>query len=154
MPEIWSDASFGGKQHHPYGGGFVRWQNACVCWISRRLRFIPLSSCEAEVASLMIVLKEALFVVAVLEDMGVLINEPMMAHTDSASGIDVVKNFGVSKHTTHFGRWLNWVRDMYLKQKFTLTHVTTDKMMADDKTKVVDRNKFLKCRDFQINHHG
>ena len=27
----------------------------------------------------------------------------------------------------------------------------TDKMMADDKTKVVDRAKFLNCRKFQIN---
>ena len=145
--------SFGGKQYRPYGGGFIMWQGACVSWIARRLRFIPLSSCEAEIGALFIMLKEAMFVKAVLEDMGVKLVGPCPAFTDSSSGIDVVKNVGVTKHTIHVGRWLHWARDLYMAKWFSLTHVTTDKMMADDKTKVLDRAKFLKCRAFQINHH-
>ena len=150
-PEIWSDASFGGKQTNPYGGGFIMWHGACVSWIARRLRFIPLSSCEAEVAALVIMLKEALFVRAILEDLGLKFDVPWTAFTDSASGIDVIKNIGVTKHTTHFARWLHWARDLYLHKWFALTHVTTDMMMADDKTKVLDRAKFLKCRSYQLN---
>ena len=52
MPEVWGDASYGGSIVTPYGGGFIRWRNAAVAWIPRKLKFIPLSTCEAEVAAM------------------------------------------------------------------------------------------------------
>ena len=36
-------------------------------------------------------------------------------------------------------------------QVIALYHTPTDLMMADDKNKMVDRTKFFKCRDFQVN---
>ena len=40
-------------------------------------------------------------------------------------------------------------RDHYLMKKITLSLVSTHIMMADDKTKVVDREKFFRCRNYQ-----
>ena len=40
---------------------------------------------------------------------------------------------------------------MFLKKKLKLTLVTTEKMRADDKTKVVHKTKFVYCRMFQMN---
>ena len=102
MPEIWCDASWGGKEVDPFGGGFIRWRGAAVAWISRKLKFIPLSTCEAEVAAMCIMLKEGLFVKGILEDLKVDVAGKKMAMiTDSKSGMDVVKNPGVTKHSVH-----------------------------------------------------
>ena len=51
----------------------------------------------------------------------------------------------------HFERWLYYVREAYLKKKVTITYVPTDKMRADDKTKVVHKGKFEFCRKHQLN---
>ena len=150
MPEVWADASFGGTVM-PFGGGFIRWRNAAVCWISRKLKFVPLSTCEAEVAALVNVLMEAMFVIDILQDLGVELADKVPCFTDSKSGFDIIRQPGVTKHTAHFDRWLHWARELYLMQVIALYHTPTDLMMADDKNKMVDRTKFFKCRDFQLN---
>ena len=150
MPEVWADASFG-TSPTPYGGGFIRWRNASVLWIARKLKFVPQSTCEAETAALVIVLKEAMFVVAVLEDMGLNMNKKLVCFTDSKSAKDIVQNPGVTKHTAHFERWLHWAREMFLLKRIDIVLVPTDLMMADDKSKVVDKNKLFECRRFQLN---
>ena len=63
-------------------------------------------------------------------------------------------NAGVTKHTVHFERWLYYVRDAYLKKKVEITFVPTEKMRADDKTKVVHKAKFEFCRKVQLNLGG
>ena len=47
------------------GHGFVRWRNGSVAWMARKLKFVPLSTCEAEVASMVGMIKEGLFVVEI-----------------------------------------------------------------------------------------
>ena len=50
------------------------------------------------------ILKEAMFVVQVLRDMGHTLSEKLPAITDSKSASDIVQNPGVTKHTAHFSR--------------------------------------------------
>jgi hypothetical protein len=150
-PEIIGDASFGGQFVHPFAGGFIRWRNAAVVWIARKLKFVPQSSCEAEVAASVAMCKEATFVADVLEFMGVKVQLPMPLLTDSKSAFDIIQNPGATKHTIHFARWLHFARELWLKQVVSLYLVTTDKMMADDKTKPVEKTQFLKCRKAQLN---
>ena len=44
-----------------------------------------------------------------------------------------------------------FARDLYLKNKIKMALVVTDDMMGDNMTKVVDRSKFFKCRNYQMN---
>ena len=97
------------------------------------------------------VLMEAMFVVDILQDLGVELADKVPCFTDSKSGFDIIRQPGVTKHTAHFDRWLHWARELYLMQVIALYHTPTDLMMADDKNKMVDRTKFFKCRDFQLN---
>ena len=150
IPEVWADSSFGGATIDPYGGGFIKWQGAAIAWFSRKLKFIPLSTCEAEVAALVGALKEAMFVLEILRDLGHEF-ESVLAYTDSQSGYDTVMNPGVTKRTAHFERWLFWARELYLQRKIDLNHIKDEGMVADALSKVTDRAKFLKCRMALLN---
>ena len=150
-PEIVGDASFGGAFTHPFAGGFIRWRNAAVVWLARKLKFVPQSSCEAETAAAVAMCKEAIFVADVLEFMGVKVQLPMPLLTDSKSAHDIIQNPGATKHTIHFMRWLHFARELWLKRYVNVYLVTTDRMMADDKTKPVEKGQFLKCRKAQLN---
>ena len=71
--------------------------------------------------------------------------------TDFKSAFDIIQNPGATKHTIHFTRWLHFARELWLKRVINVYLVTTDKMMADDKTKPVEKSQFLKCRKAQLN---
>ena len=152
MLYVWGDGSFNGVgETSPYGGGYVEYYFGTVSYVSRMLKFKPLSSAEQEVAAMMVMLKEGMFVMRVGEDMGVKLKSVPQLMTDSKSGRDIVVNPGVTKHTVHFERWLHYVREAYLRKKINIVFVPTDKMRADDKTKVVYKSKFEYCRKFQLN---
>ena len=119
---------------------------AAVVWFARKLKFIPLSTCEAEVAALVNGLKESVFVLEILTDLGYEF-ESLPGFTDSKSGYDTVLNPGVTKRTAHFERWLYYAREMYLANKLLLSLVKDEEMMADALSKITDRVKFFKCRD-------
>ena len=70
---------------------------------------------------------------------------------DGKSALDIIKNPGVTKRSAHYENWLFFARDAFLTNKARFFHTTTDKMMADNLTKVVDRTKFFACRNYQMN---
>ena len=63
----------------------------------------------------------------------------------------LIQNPGATKHSKHIERWVMFARDAFLhnRAKFLLTG--TANMMADSLTKVTDRTKFYKCRDYMMN---
>ena len=137
----------------PHGGGFIEWRNDCngpVAWCSRRLKFPPDSTCHGELGGLAMMLKEARFTVNLLIDMMSEVSTPHLI-TDSKSAFDIVRNPGVTKRSVHYERILHIVRDAFLQNQIRIFLTTTDKMMADNMTKVVDREKFFRCRNYQMN---
>ena len=50
-----------------------------MAWVSRKLKFIPLSTCEAEVGAMVMLLKEGLFVRGILRDFGLNVEGKKMA---------------------------------------------------------------------------
>ena len=70
--------------------------------------------------------------------------------TDSQSARDGVVNQGATKHSVHYERREWYAREMYLRRKMKVRLVKTEKMRADDKTKVVHKAKFY-CRKYQMN---
>ena len=150
-PRVWHDASFGGRDFSPYGGGYVEFYYGPVTWVSRKLKFVPLSTCEAEVGAMVGMAKEAVFIREVLKDLGEVVQGPMVMVTDSKAANDTVVNAGATKHTVHFERWLHFARSLQLRNIIKSVLVGTDAMRADDKTKVVDKKKFAMCRRETMN---
>ena len=100
---------------------------------------------------MVVMAKEAMFALEVMTDLGYTLEDTPLLITDSKSGMDTVVNAGATKHTIHFERWLHYVRDLHLRGKIKITLVGTDQMMADNKTKVVDKTKAINCRRAQMN---
>ena len=150
-PRTWHDASFGGKQFDPYGGGYVEFNHAAVIWIARTLKFKPTSVWMAELGAMVVMAKETIFTTEVLTDMGIEIVKPTTMLTDSKSTSDTVQNAGATKMSISLERWMHYARDLVLRGKIKSKLVRTEHMMADDKTKAVDRKKFFQCRRAQMN---
>ena len=94
-------------------------------------------------------IQDGIFCTNILNDLGVKL-ELMHVLTDSKATYDTVRNPGATKKSVHVERWLMFARDLYLRKRFSMNLVPTLKMMADMMTKVVDRDKFLKCRDYVL----
>ena len=71
--------------------------------------------------------------------------------SDGRSALDVIHHPGATKRSAHYDRWLYFARDCHLSNKAKFYHTTTDKMMADNMTKVTDRIKFIVNRNYQMN---
>ena len=115
------------------------------------MKFVPLSSAEAEVAAIVMMLKVSLFIMMLLQDLSVAPPDAIRGYTDSKSGKDIVVNPGVTKHTAHFARWLHFAREHVLNGQLTLRHISDMLMMADDKTKALEMRKLNLCMQFQLN---
>ena len=145
-----SDSSFG-KTPYPFGGGVIMINGSVGSYFSRKCKFlVPDSSAYAELHAIVEALKEAIFVNHIQEDMFGKSQIPLII-TDNKAAYDMIKNPGATKHSKHIERWVMFARDAFLhnRAKFLLTG--TANMMADSLTKVTDRTKFYKCRDYMMN---
>ena len=96
-------------------------------------------------------LKEAKFVLDIIEFYGAGVKGPMPVITDNKAAYDIVKNPGATKRTAHFERWLHYARDLYLRNAVTVLLTPTENMMADAMTKATDRQTFFRCRNYMMN---
>ena len=71
--------------------------------------------------------------------------------TDASSAFDIIKNPGVTKRSATFERWPHFAREKFLNNQVKLFLTGTTSMMADAMTKALDRDKFIKCRNYQMN---
>ena len=152
-PIVHADSSFG-RDVQPFGGGFIEYEQGAVSWLARKTKFIPQSSCEAETAAIVMVVKESRFVRDVLEFLGAPTFGPTPAITDNKAAFDIVKNPGATKRTNHFDRWLHYARELYLRNALKIYLVPTENMMADAMTKATDRQVFFRCRAYTMNEHA
>ena len=152
-PEVHADASFGGNDAFPMMGGFVKWRHAAISWKATKPKTPPQSSSENELDAMVTMLKEAVLACEMIKFRGTEIKGKMITITDNKACLDIIENPGATKHTIHFARRLYFAREMYMLGKIAVHLVTTDRMMADDKTKALkEREKAFKCRAFQLNH--
>ena len=149
-PSCVQDASFG-RAPFPFLGGFVEWRNAGVVWFARKTKSPGLSSCELEVDAIVAMLKEAIFVVQLLQFVGAKLDGPMPVITDNKAAVDVIKCPGATKRTVHFDRRLHFARDLYLRNGIALFLTDTRNMMADFFTKPSDKTMYFNCRKYVMN---
>ena len=113
---VFSDASFG-RDSMPFAGGFVQWRGGPVSWLARKAKFVPQSSCEAEVCGAVMMLKESEFAAQIINFIENGVKLPTVSLIDNKASVDVIKYPGATKRTVHFDRWLHYARALCLRNK-------------------------------------
>ena len=129
----------------------IEFDNGPLDYFSRRMKFTPTSSRDAELGAMFQTAKPLIFTANMLEDMGFKVDAPIVMVTDSKSGLETITNAGATKNSIHLDRWMHYLRELYMKGKIKPVLTTTEFMRADMMTKVVDRKKFLYCRKMIMN---
>ena len=148
---VGSDASFGSIKSH--GGHVVMYMNAAICWVSRRLKVVAVSSTEAEVAAGVPAAKDIRFVLHILDFFGVEIKGAVPLLIDNEGMWFNVRNEGVSARTRYWELWMHFVREMYMKGMLAPFKVDSEDEFADLMTKAMTKgaNDYVKFRNYIMN---
>lgn len=131
------DSSFN-RVPRPYCGYLVFFNGGVVSWSSKRLKLVPQSSCEAEIATGAGACKDLQFCRQALEDLGFPLRGPTPVVTDNSAAMFTVQNPGVTARTRHYERWIYYIRELYMRRVITIHLESTTRMVADIMTKALN----------------
>ena len=86
-----------------------------MCWKSKAQRSVTLSSTEAEWIALSEAVKEIIFVLQLLESLGIKVNLPITVRVDNTGAIFMAKNTNTTSGTKHV--------DVRTKYVLSLIHI-------------------------------
>jgi hypothetical protein len=140
--EAYCDADFANDEDRRSISGFlVMFLGSCLSARSRKQTMVTLSTAEAEYIALSDVVKELLWYIELLEELG-FPQESIVVHCDNQSAISIAKNPGHHERTKHISTKFNFVRDEVEKGRIQLRYCPTKLMVADILTKAIPREQF------------
>ena len=151
----WFDSSWG-RAPLAMCGHVVMRSGAAVSWSARKLKLIPLSSCEAEYACGANACRDVRYIQLVLAELSQIGLETAAKAetrviTDSQSARDVVESPGVTARTRHFERWMHFMRHLAQLRHIRVQLVKTKAMLADVFTKAVGRSDIAAAASVLLN---
>jgi hypothetical protein len=118
-----------------------------VVWMTRKQDLVAASSAEAEYIAANEALKEGLYLVKVLADLGEVQQGPLKLLVDNQSAITMAGKEGFQKRTKHMDLKFHFLKDRVSKGEVVLDYIPTEQQAADFLTKRVTRGIFNNCRD-------
>lgn len=143
--KLFADSSYG-KHPKPMAGHCVFMNGTPVAWLAKKLKIVPLSSCEAETAALCVGCKALKFCQNFLCELGSIATVPMIVYTDSDAARLVIVNPGTTARTKHYESWMQYCRELYLKHVIGIEWIASMYQTADIFTKPLDKTTFLRHR--------
>jgi hypothetical protein len=126
------------------GNVFTLYEGAIV-WAATKQKTVANSSVESEYVALAFAVKEALWLLTWIREMG--FNIPSITvQMDSNGALDLAKNAQFSQRTKHIDIKHHFIRDHMEKGDIELLYLPTDKNTADILTKPLERVKFERLR--------
>jgi len=108
---------------------------APVTMKSRMQGCVTLSVTEAELVSATQCAQDMLFIMRVLESVGLKVKKPMILEVDNKGAVDLAHNWNVSGRTRHDSIWQSFLRELEEEQVLTLKWIATEENSADVFTK-------------------
>ena len=104
-------------------GYIVRVENAIVAAKSGMQKIVALSTTEAEIIAAVQCVQEMLYVMKLIQSIGLKVNKPMIIHSDNKGAIDLVNGWSVGGGTKHMDcriMFLSGYQQMIMKVISTL----------------------------------
>ena len=115
-----------------------------IVWKTKLQPHTSLSSTEAEYVALNAATKEAIWVLRLLEEMGVKIKKPVPVHADNQSTIALAKHHMAKPRTKHIALRYHWIREQIVNDTFKLFYVPSNENLADLFTKILSQKQQAK----------
>lgn len=138
-----ADADWGGAEDRKSTTGYIFTLNgAPISWSSKKQQTVALSSTEAEYVALTHTTKEAIWLRALLKDLGQEQTEATIINEDNRSVISLALNPVNHQRTKHIDIQYHFIRDKIQHKQISLQHTPTEAQLADGMTKALGRNLF------------
>ena len=153
---VYSDSDFAGdKETRVSIAGFVIYlMGVPICWKSKGMKSVTLSSSEAEYVALAEAAKEVKFVYQVLQSMGMKIKTPIIVRVDNVGAIFIAENVAVSQRTKHIDVKYRFVQEFVMDGFLRIIFVRTADNHADIFTKNVSGDLHDKHCEHLIGRKG
>jgi len=146
--EAFSDADWAGDtvdRKSTSGNCFTLFGGAIV-WSATKQKTVATSSVEAEYIAVALTVKEALWVLTWLKQVGFDLST-ITIQMDSNGALNLAKNAQFSQLTKHIDIRHHFIRDHMEKGEISLQYLPTDAMTADILTKPLEKVKFARFRE-------
>ena len=130
--------------------GFVFTLSGCtISWRSMKQKTVAISSTEAEYVAMSDATQEAIWLKAILSELGFDIKQITMCN-DNMSSMQIIKNPTSHHRAKHIDVRFHFIRDHYQNGNISLQYIESQKLCADFLTKGVNQVKHSQCMK-QIN---
>jgi hypothetical protein len=141
---IWSDANWGGEEGRE-SGFVVTIAGGTVSWSSKKQGSVALSTTESEYMALLHALKELIWLLRFLREIGYDISNQNVIYTDNQGAIALANNPEYHARTKHIDIQYHFVRNCVEDGTMRLEYCPTEDMVVDGSTKALgpERHKKL-----------
>jgi len=149
QPIAFCDADWAGclDTRRSTSGYVLLLSGGAVAWSSRRQKVVAGSSTEAEYVSMYHAISEVVWEKAFLQELGVIIDEPLIIGSDSDSALKLANNPVHHEKSKHIDIKMHFLRDYVENRTVDIIHVPDEYQVADSLTKAVTQAKLTFCRE-------
>ena len=136
---LYSDSDWAGdKDNRRSVSGFIMFLcGVPIMWRSKQQKTVALSSSEAEYVALSESVKEILFVVMILESVGIKVEKPVVVRVDNMGAIYMSENATTASRTRHVDTRFHFVRERIAGKEIVIVFVRSQENKSDGFTKNV-----------------
>ena len=120
--------------------------------MSKQLKLVCESSCEAEYAAVAYASKELRFLVNLMNELELPIQAPFVTFVDNDAAIKVALDRGVSGRTKHFDLAIHVIRKLCEENLILLKWIDTFGQLADWFTKILSKDRIRSIMHYYL--HG
>src|SRR5437773_2960768 len=143
--KCWSDANWGAEEGRESVPGYVfTLAGGAISWSSKKQNSVALSSTEYEYMALLHALKEQIWILRLLNELGYNVDDQNIIYTDSQSAIALAHNPEHHARTKHIDIQYHFIRNCVEDGKTSLEYCPTEDMVADGLTKALGPERHRK----------
>src|SRR5204862_509530 len=136
--KCWSDANWGAKEGRASVSGYVfTLAEGTISWPSKKQSSVALSSTESEYMALLYALKEQIWILCLLNELGYNVDDQNIIYIDNQSAIALAHNPEYYARTKRIDIQYHFIRNCVKEGRTQLEYCPMENMVADGLTKLL-----------------